>query len=330
MVGDVLSKDNERNRHIRYEDGEYIGPVQLADALERADEGEIGESQEGLEGDSAVGKHIFCKDGEVDDLERVNAGAVADDGEYGRNEISCEDADDERDELEGLLAVGGAEHGHGEGDKSADQRGIRGGEHDGRFALEDGDIALEQIADGVSGKGESDDRDGRADDDGGHDLIDPVYADELDNSSDDDIYESGEECTDDEAEPAERHRNAACEGCEHGVDECERRAEEDRALSLGEQQVNQSADAGAEHCGGRSQAVADDHRDRDGGGENGEHLLERKDHQLAGLGFGFYVESEFHCETIPFFIADSTIKKALSISTRHNLTMTNGYTLLCN
>ena len=77
------------------------------------------------------------------------------------------------------------------------------------------DIALEQVADGVSGKGESDDRDGRADDDGRHDLIDPVYADELDNSSDDDIYESGEECADDEAEPAERHGYTAGKSRKH-------------------------------------------------------------------------------------------------------------------
>ena len=48
MVGNVLSKYNESNGNVCYEDGENIGPGDLAEALEGFEEGEVGDAEESL------------------------------------------------------------------------------------------------------------------------------------------------------------------------------------------------------------------------------------------------------------------------------------------
>ena len=105
--------------------------------------------------------------------------------------VAGEDAEDERDHFDHLLAEDGAAHRDGERHKAADEAEVGGralDEHAVDLRL---DRAGEEVAHGVAGQRQADDGDGRPDDDGRHELIDPADADGLDDDGDDDIDKAG-------------------------------------------------------------------------------------------------------------------------------------------
>ena len=159
-----------------------------------------------------------CKFGEVDYLESIVAGYKTENGEQGRYKVTCEDSDDEGNHLQHRLTEEGAEHRDSQSDEAADDADISGSS---------GGVAG-QIADGIACQRKSDDCDGRSDDNCRHELIDPFDTD----------------CFDDD--------------CKHGTEESEGASKEDRAGELGEEQVDQRADACTEQSRSLAHAVADD------------------------------------------------------------------------
>ena len=72
-----------------------------------------------------------------------------------------------------------------------------------------------EVADGVSGERKTDDGNGGTDNDGGHDLIYPCNAAELDDDRDHDIYKTGERRADDESGISGSGCGCAGKGCCH-------------------------------------------------------------------------------------------------------------------
>ena len=120
VIGDMLGEDHEGHRDVGNGDGGDIRS-DVADfaVLIAAGEG-------GQEGELRIPLHA-CELREVDDLHGGDVGGVSDDREDRGQGVARADADDEGDHLQELLAVDRAEHGHEEGDESAQQAEIRGG-----------------------------------------------------------------------------------------------------------------------------------------------------------------------------------------------------------
>ena len=296
MVGNMLGKDHEGDRDIGDGNGGDILAVDRGQALSGLDEGEI-----------RHGKDLhLAEDREVDDLELQVAGGAADHGEDRCNDIAGENAEDERDELCHLPAVDGAEHDGKESDQAADQADVGAGGGDLIHLIHDltvfndlnGDVlhhlAGGEVADGVAGQREADDGDRGADDDGRHQLVDPLDAGRLDDDGDHNVDQSGEDRAEDDPGEARFRGGRAAEGGKHGADEGEGGAQEDRAAELGEQQIDDGADACAKEGGGLGHAVSDDGRDGDGSRQNRQKLLEGENKRLAEGGSVVDVVDQFH------------------------------------
>ena len=78
VVGDVLGKDHEGHGNVGPEEGLDVVEVDSLDAMDGFLEGELGSGDEGFEGDG--GEQVGDR-GEVDDLQCVDAGGVANDGD---------------------------------------------------------------------------------------------------------------------------------------------------------------------------------------------------------------------------------------------------------
>ena len=295
MVRNVLREHHERNRYIGHGDCADIAPGKPLKAAKRGEEGEGGDLEEG--GDGHAVRNQRAERAEVADLQRVDAGRIADDGEDGRDAVAREDADDERDQARALLAVGRAQRDGDERDEAAEDRDQVGA----------ASVGLLQILDGVAREGQTDDGDRGPDDDGGHEPVDPFHADEPDDERDHDIHQTGQRRAEDEAEIADGHAGRTGKRSGHGADEREGRAEEHGALFPGEEDVDERADAGAEQrgCGvhgvraGETRIAVDDERHNERCRHDGEQLLDGEDDQLAELRLVFYVVDEFHvCSSI--------------------------------
>ena len=228
----------------------------------------------------------------VDDDQSVVSGVLADQGKDGSDKIACQDTDDEGDQLDHVLAVGGAEHGHRQRHQAADQRDIDGAPFH---------VATHQVTDGVAREAQADDGDGGSDDDRGHQLVDPLDAAELDDQGDGDINEARDQGAEDQAGIADGDGGRAAEGGEHGADEGEGRAEEHRAGAPGEEQIHDGADAGAEQSRRSAHPVADDRRNRDGRRHDGEQLLQRKEDNLSELRSVFDTVDKIHTFSLLLF-----------------------------
>ena len=157
---------------------------------------------------------------------------------------------------------------------------------------------MQCIADGITGKAQTDDGNRGADNDRGHQLIDPLDAADLHDGSDHDVHKARHSGTDDQAGKAHvdsgLRGGSAGESGGHGGQEGEAGAEEHRALEPGEEQVNDGADAGAEQRSAlahharsftecRDNRVIGDRRHSDGRRQDGQQLLEGEDNQLSNL-----------------------------------------------
>ena len=281
MVGQMLGEDDKGHRRIGYKYCQQVGAGHAAPV--RLGEGEL---RQGDEGADMVQRFI------VDDHKSVVSGVLADQGKDGSDKIARQDPDDEGDQFDHVLAVGGAEHGHRQCHQAADQRDIH------RAAFH---IAAHQVADGVARKAQSDDGNGGSDDDRGHQLVDPLDTAEFDDQRDDDIDQARDQGAEDQACITDGDGGRTAEGGEHGTDEGEGRAKEHRAGALGEEQIHDGADARAEQGRRSAHAVADDRRNRDGRRHDGKKLLQSKEDDLSEFRFVFDTVDEIHTFSLLLF-----------------------------
>ena len=278
MIGQVLRENHEGHGGIGHEDRQQIRCVHAAPV--RLREAELRQGNEGLHG--GQGRIVDHDEGGV-------AGGAADDREDGGAGIARQDADDEGDQTAELLRVGRAEHDHRQGHEAADER------HIGGAALHAG---AHEIAHGVARQGQADDGHRGPDDDGRHQLVDPLDAAELYNDGDDDIYKAGDQRADDKPGIAHGHGGGAAEGREHGAQEREGAAQEHGAGALGEQQIHDGADAGAEESRGGGHIAAgnavDDRGHCDGRSHDRKQLLDGEQNDLTELGLVFDSVDQVH------------------------------------
>ena len=289
MVCDMFRKDDEGHGDIGDGNRSDIGS-------ERADLAEIVTSLKRFyKAEIRQPLHIL-EFGEIDNFERVHVRGVADSRKDRREGIAREDTDDEREQPEILFTVYRAGHRHRQSHESADQSDVGRAYHFGGLVQ---DVSLHQIPDGVSGEGKPDDGDGGTDDDGGHELIHPLYADEFHDDGDDDVYESRESGSDNEAEIADGSGDAARESGRHRAEEGEGGAEEHGASELCKQKIHDRAYARAEQSGGSRHIRVGELRvygrgNGDGSGENCQELLQGGDEQFAHGRSVFYFVNELH------------------------------------
>ena len=294
----MLGKDHEGDRHIGHGHGSDIAPAHFLQAGQGFQEDQILCNQlivdEGFEGDAAFPQG--GEFGEVQYEQRIAAGALADESEDRGDGVACKDADDEGDQAEHFLAVGGAEHGDGQRDKPAQHGDKRGGDGCARGVLH---AAGHKVADGVSGQRKADDGDGRPNDHDGHELLDPANTGNFNDNCNQNVDKSCQNGAYDQAGIAERHGHAACKRGGHAAEEGEGAAEEDRAAEFGEKQVDECADACAQQRGGGAESAAGGAVDDDGHdqcrGHDGQKLLNRKDQRLAEFRLVLYSVDHVHC-----------------------------------
>ena len=127
-------------------------------------------------------------------------------------------------------------------------------------------------------------------------TTEPLDARDLHGRRNDDIHKAGKHRAENKARIAERHGDAACEGCSHAAEEGKRAAKEDRAAEFRKEQVDERADACAEECRGRAEraagrAVGDDRND-ERRCHDGQQLLDSEEDRLAE--FRPVLDSEDH------------------------------------
>ena len=296
----VLGENNECDGNICNRDRCYVLAVYLAKALCRLEEGEV-----------RVPLHVG-KAREVDDDHSLVACRIADNGEHGSYEIACDNTDHERNELSHFLSVDRANGDDCEGHKCADEAEPAVEVHleYSAVCLGDGD----RVADSIACERETDDSDGRSDDNSGHELVNPTNACELNDNCYKHIYEPCECSADDYAREACLCGSCAREGCRHGAEECERGAEEYGASELGEEQINDGAHACAEERCGLGHSVADNRRNGDRCRKNCEQLLERKYQIRAEFRLVFDLVDKIHLIDPPVIIYVNTFVFIYSFS----------------
>ena len=124
--------------------------------------------------------------GVVDQLHGGNVCEHADDGQKGCEDVACADTDDERNELHHLGALDGCNDGRNEGNETGEDR-PEGVVTDSRVV---------DVVDSGAAEGKTDERNGRTDDDGREELIDPCRTDDLHDDGDDDINQTCNQRTD--------------------------------------------------------------------------------------------------------------------------------------
>ena len=300
VVGDVLSEHDQRDRQERNDhlddtagiqqsgigvSGEHLGGDvaggQLLETLKEREMRVVDDGGDALEG--AVRRNKVVDNGlEVDDHQIVNAGGLTDNGEDGGDRIARDDAEDEGNQTgHRVFLLGRADDDDEERHQTAEQRDevIR--------TIHCRGVRLDDVAHCGTRKGQTDQCDRRPDDNGRHQLVHPVGANEVDNNRDDHVDEAGDDRAEDDAAVAVGERNT------ERAEEREGATEEHGAVKLGEELIDQRADTGAEDGGGDLNGQADDGRHGDGRREDRQHLLQCEDEHLTELGFVVDVVDQF-------------------------------------
>ena len=203
MVSDVFCKYYESNGNVCNSDGRDVSAAELLKAAESGDEGKLGNREEGVDVYAALEK--VCEVVEVDNLESLNVFRITDYGKYSRNSITCENTHDKGNKANHLFAECSAKHCNSEGYKTADESDIGRGYNNVACVFDESftavldslngicnngcnrfcNFAAEKVADSVACKGKTDDSNCRADNNSGHKLVNPVYADSFNDKSDD-------------------------------------------------------------------------------------------------------------------------------------------------
>ena len=191
MVSDVLSKFDDRDRNEDDGDGTDGSPVDVARLRVQAGlkKGELRIVDDACDGE---GSERF-EGAEAEDLHGFDVSSHADEGEDKGKEVAGADADDEGDELDGLVAFDRANDDDEEGDKSADNR----------EEVVSAPVIGHRPRGSGSRKGETDQSDDRSDDDRRKKLVDPSGTNKLDDDGHDDVDKARHRDADEHAPIAE-------------------------------------------------------------------------------------------------------------------------------
>ena len=287
----MLCKHNECNGNVCNRDGSNKGSVYFLHALNCFKEAELGNCKD---------LHIFeCR--EVNNLKSNVIGCHTDNGEYGGNCVTNGYTQNEGDQLCHLLAVNREEEDSKQSNEATDQCNVGAAirnkgccrianvdhcsifqsSNDGRFHVTN--LTDCQVIDCIHRERKTDQSNGGAYNYGRHKLVDPCHACKLNNDCDNNVNEACKNCTEDNSRVACGSRSRSAECCKHRSDKREGRTQENGAAEFGEELINEGANACAEQCGGGGHAVSYDHRNRDGCGQNSQHLLECEDEQFGKL-----------------------------------------------
>jgi len=294
MVSKMLGKHHEGHGNVCHGHGSNIIAVELLHALHGGKEGELGHRKN---------LHVL-KESEVDHLQCIVAGNIADDGENGSYSIAGENTNDKGNEFDHLLAVGGNQNHHKQSNHGADQRHPDTGIHNkvGRNAECCFRAVRENIVDGGTGQRKANECNGGTDDGGGHDLVDPLNAGKLNGHSNSHVHKACKSSTDNQTRIAQRHGHAAGESCQHGADKGKGRAQKHGAAEFGEELVNNGADARTKEGCRCGHIIAHNGGNGDGSRQNGQKLLDGEYDELSEFGFVLNAVDQIH-EKTPFFLS---------------------------
>ena len=207
-----------------------------------------------------------------------------DNGKYRRYCIACKNTENERNELGHLvLLLSRADDYGSEGNETAK-------ETEKVVAAEEcGAVSLNDVAHSRACKRETDESNGRADDDGRKKLAYPSGADSLNDNCDNYVNET--------CNYRAEHDTAVtvCNGYSERVQECEGASEEYGALKASEELINESTYACAENSRGDLSRKTDYRGNRNSCRKNCEQLLESEDQHLAEFGFVMDVVDQILC-----------------------------------
>ena len=200
MVSNMLGQNNKGHRSKQHEDIQHIAETsELREAfLEHADEGEFGQMEQ---------THVF-KSGQVDDLQSFDASSISNESERQSDDISAQNTDDERDELYVLGALKRSKYGNQESNNS--------NQNVNQTIVLRADSGVGDVIDSAAAQGQTDQRNGGADNDGGQQLVNPSRAGLANDQSDNRVHQTGEHSTHEDAHVAKGDRAA------QGADEGER------------------------------------------------------------------------------------------------------------
>ena len=283
MVGNVLGKGYKGNGREEDKQTQYIGKAldgvgSIVIYTEHAQEGETGHLE----------KLHVVKGGKIDQLERFAIGELADIGQSQRDHISTQDADNEGDHLHTLAALYGGIHGDEEGDQT---------DKNGHQIVAAGSGVI-QVVNSTAAQGKTDQGNGGADYDGGQELADPGCTGLFDDQSDENINQTCEQGTDEDAEEAK----GGCTG--QRADKGEGTSQEHRALLTGgDVDVEQRAETGSAQGSGLVQiqsGAVGQHGHQQSSGHDGQQLLEGVDKVLLEGRLLIDVIDQFHRDSLRF------------------------------
>ena len=272
MVCNVFCKNNECNGNVCNSNGCNIGAGNITQALESGYKGEIGNPL-----------HI-CKCAKVDNEESLIAARHTNESKDSSGEVTCKDTDDKGDHLNRLFAINGAEHYNCKGYKSANKGNVAGAACGSLVEVVNGSACQRKTDQGNCG----------ADNNGRHQLVDPLYANELNNDSDHYVNKTCHNGTEDQANVAGSSSGCTCKCRSHRAKECKGGAQEYRASKLCKEQINERTNTGTKQSRSLRHSVADNNGNNNGCCHNCQKLLEGEDEDLTKLGFVFDVVDEIH------------------------------------
>ncbi len=194
------------------------------------DKSEVGVSDEALDlltdscGFTAESREVIDERAPVDYFEVIDVESVSEDGENRSGYVTCRDTEDERYKASHLeLLLGGADDDGYEGDNTAEKT------YKVVCAVYDVTVCLYDIGHCSTCKAQTDDCDGRSDNNGRHELGNPFGARELNYECDYYVNKTREDTAEDYAEVTERKRR------NKGAYKCERAGDDYRALRSGKE-----------------------------------------------------------------------------------------------
>ncbi len=284
VVRDMFSQSDERHGGEEHEEADDVSDS--ADLV-----GGFGISAEHAQESEA--RHFeelhVVEGGQVDQLHGFVAGAAADQGEDQGDRVRAENADDEGNHPDALVALGAGVYGDDERDHA---------HQDGDQVIAAGGGVV-QVVDRAAAEGKTDQRNGGADDDRRQQFVDPLGTSHLDDQGNDDVYQAGKQSAQEDAQEAESY------GAGQRADEREGAAQEDGTLLAGrDEEIEQRAEARAAqrgrlaHIG--SGAVHQD-RDQQGRSHDGQQLLECVQQVLFDWRILINVVDKLHKICLPYF-----------------------------
>ena len=202
VVSQVLSEDHECHRNVGNRNRCDVGGINLLEALECLNEGELGNC-----------KNLqICKSGEVDNLQGIDTGNCADNGEDGSHNVAYQNTQHEGDQLHHLLAVNREQNDGNQGHQAANQS------HIGAAA---GNTTGGQVAHSIACQAHTDDGHSGSDNSSGHQLVNPLNTGKLNHQSDDYIHQTCKHSAQQDTGKTGRAGSSACKGGAHRAQESE-------------------------------------------------------------------------------------------------------------